>query len=174
MLAYGDNYPDVLSISSIAAEMQYPILLVQKDGLSDAVKNEIAAIKPSKVYIIGGEGVIGSTVENQVTQTTSLDKANIVRIAGVDRYETSLAIAQYFNLSGQGVCIATGNNFPDAMAGSVYAANHNAPIILADGGLSDQVINYLTSKNLNGAILFGGEAVVSKEIEKQLGQLMRK
>jgi len=60
------------------------------------------------------------------------------------------------------------------MAGSVYAANHNAPIILADGGLSDQVINYLTSKNLNGAILFGGEAVVSKEIEKQLGQLMGK
>ena len=100
MLAYGDNYPDVLSISSIAAEMQYPILLVQKDGLSDAVKNEIAAIKPSKVYIIGGEGVIGSIVENQVTQITSLDKANIVRIAGVDRYETSLAIAQYFNLSG--------------------------------------------------------------------------
>lgn len=173
VLAYGENYPDALSISSIAAEMQYPILLVQKDGLSDAVKNEIAAIKPTKVYIIGGEGVIGATVESQVAQITSLDKANIVRIAGADRYETSLAVAQYFNLSGN-VCIATGNNFPDALAGSVYAANHNAPIILADGSLSDQVMNYLKTRKLTGATIFGGEAVVSKDIEQQMVQMIGK
>lgn len=90
--------------------------IVRKDGLSDAVKNEIAAIKPAKVYIIGGEGVISTTVESQVAQITSLDRANIVRIAGTDRYATSLAVAQYFNLAGQNVCIATSNNFPDALA----------------------------------------------------------
>jgi putative cell wall-binding protein len=174
VLAYGENYPDALSVSSIAAEMQYPILLVQKDGLSDAVKNEIAAIKPSKVYIIGGEGVIIATVESQVTQITSLDKTKIIRIAGEDRYATSLAVAKYFDLSGQSVCVATGNNFPDALAGSVYAANHNAPIILADGSLSDQILNYLKVKKLTGASIFGGEAVVSKDIEQQLGQLMGK
>ncbi|WP_170932676.1 bacterial Ig-like domain-containing protein [Desulfosporosinus sp. FKB] len=174
VLVNGENYPDVLSISSIAAENQYPILLVQKDGISDGVKNEIAAIKPSKVYIIGGEGVISSAVESQVEQVTSLDKANIVRIAGQDRYDTSLAVAQYFNLSGQSVCITTGNNFQDALAGSVYAANHNTPIILADGSLSDQVVNYLKSKKLTGATLFGGEAVVGKSIEQQLNQLIGK
>lgn len=173
VLAYGENYPDALSISSLAAEMQYPILLVQKDGLSDAVKNEISALKPSKVYIIGGEGVISTAVESQVAQVTSLSKTNIVRIAGKDRYETSLAVAQYFNLSGN-VCVATGSNFPDALAGSVYAATHNAPIILADGSLSDQVMNYLKGKKLTGATLFGGEAVVSKDIEQQLRQLMGK
>ena len=171
VLAYGENYPDALSISSIAAGMQSPILLVQKDGISDIIKQEIAKIKPAKIYIIGGEGVIGATVENQVAQITSLDKTNIVRIAGVDRYETSLAVAQYFNLTGN-VCIATGNNFPDALAGSVYAANHNAPIILADGNLSDQVMNYLKSKKLTGATIFGGEAVISKDIKQQLGQLI--
>lgn len=174
VLAYGENYPDALSISSIAAEMQYPILLVQKDGLSDAVKQEIAKMKPSKVYIIGGEGVISTAVANQVAQITSPDKTNIVRIAGEDRYETSLAVAKYFNLSGQSVCVATGDNFPDALAGSVYAANHNAPIILADGSLSDQVMNYLQTKKLTGAALFGGEVVVGKDIEQQLGQLMGK
>nr|WP_158408351.1 cell wall-binding repeat-containing protein [Desulfosporosinus fructosivorans] len=46
-----------------------------------------------------------------------------------DRYAISLAVAQYFDLSGQSVCIATGNNFPDALTGSVYAANFDAPII---------------------------------------------
>lgn len=173
VLAYGENYPDALSISSIAAENLYPILLVQKDGLSDVVKSEIAAINPNKVYIIGGEGVISSAVESQVEQLTSLDKTNIVRIAGEDRYDTSLAVAQYFGLSGQSVCIATGSNFPDALAGSVYAANHNTSIILADGNLSDQVMNYLKGKKLTGATIFGGEVVVSKGIEQQLIQLIK-
>nr|WP_083879844.1 cell wall-binding repeat-containing protein [Desulfitobacterium dichloroeliminans] len=68
--------------------------------------------------------------------------------------------------------MATGNNFPDALAGSVYAANHNAPIILADSKLSDQVRTYLKGKKLTGATLFGGEAVVSKNIEQQIRQLM--
>lgn len=56
-------------------------------------------------------------------------------------------------LAGQNVCAATGNNFPDALAGSVYAANHNASIILADGNLSDQVMNYLKDKKLTGAAI---------------------
>ncbi|MGC7870150.1 cell wall-binding repeat-containing protein [Desulfosporosinus sp. SYSU MS00001] len=174
VLAYGDNYPDALSISSIAAENQYPILLVQKDGLSDAVKNEIAAINPSKVYLIGGEGVISAAVENQVEQITTLNKTNIIRIAGQDRYDTSLAVAQYFNLAGQSVCVATGSNFPDALAGSVYAANHNTSIILTDGSLSEQVVNYLKGKKMTGTTIFGGEAVVNKGIEQQLGQLIGK
>ncbi|KLU65791.1 N-acetylmuramoyl-L-alanine amidase LytC precursor [Desulfosporosinus acididurans] len=172
VLAYGGNYPDALSISSIAAENQYPILLVQNDGISDVIKNEIATIKPSKVFIIGGDGVISSAVESQVEQITSLDKSNIIRIAGQDRYATSLAVAQYFNLAGQSICVATGNNFPDALAGSVYAANHNTSIILADGSLSDQVMDYLKNKKLTGATIFGGESVVSKGIEQQLGQLI--
>ena len=97
-----------------------------------------------------------------------------MRIGGADRHETSLAVVQYFNSSGQSVCVATGNNFPDALAGSVYAAIHNALIILADGSLPDQVMNYLKGKKQTGATLFGGEAVVSKYIEQQLGQLMGK
>ncbi len=172
VLVSGGNYPDALSISSVAAQMQLPILLVQNDGISDSVSQEIAAIKPSKVYIIGGEGVISSAVGSQVAQLTGLAQTNIVRIGGADRYATSLAVAQYFNLNGQSVCVATGNNFSDALAGSVYAAEHNAPIILADWSLPDQVVNYMKSRNLTGATIFGGEAAVSKGIEQQLGQLI--
>ncbi len=173
VLVTGENYPDGLSVSSVAAKMQLPILLVQKDGISGAVAQEIAAIKPAKVYIIGGEAAIGTAVANQAAQITGLAQANIVRIGGADRYATCLDVARYFNLGGQNVCVATGDNFPDALAGSVYAANHNAPIILADGSLPDQVMNYLTSQKLAGATIFGGEAVVSKGIEQQVKQLVK-
>ncbi|CEJ07855.1 Cell wall-binding protein, partial [Acididesulfobacillus acetoxydans] len=174
VLVSGENYPDALSVSSVAAQMQLPILLVQRDRISNSVRQEISAIKPGKVYIIGGEGVISAAVENQVAQLTGLAQTNIVRIGGTDRYATSLAVAQYFNLTGQNVCIATGGNFPDALAGSVYAANHNAPIILVGSSLTDQAITYLKTRKLTGAAIFGGEAVVSKDIEQQLQQLIKK
>ncbi len=172
MLVSGENYPDALSISSVADRMKLPILLVQKEGFSDSVSREFAAIKPSKVYIIGGDGVISPAVAKQVAQLTGLAQMNIVRIGGADRYATSLAVAQYFNLAGQSVCVATGGNFPDALVGSVYAAYHNAPIILADGSLSDQVMNYLKTRKITGAAIFGGEAVVGKDVDQQLAQLM--
>ncbi len=171
VLVSGENYPDALSVSSVAAEMQLPILLVENDGLSASVSQEITALKPSKVYIIGGEGVISPALENQVAQLTGLAQADIVRIGGADRYATSLDVAQYFNLGNQ-ICVATGSNFPDALAGSVYAAKYNAAIILADGSLPAQTVNYLKSKNLTGATIFGGEAVVSTGIEQQLQQLI--
>lgn|GEM_PF-4955765 len=86
-------------------------LLVENDGISDAVKRKIAEIKPIRVYIIGGQAVISSVVEDQIAELTPLGKGAIVRPGGVDRYETSLTVANYFKLSGQTVCVATGNNF---------------------------------------------------------------
>ncbi|AET66132.1 cell wall-binding protein [Desulfosporosinus orientis DSM 765] len=172
VLVSGESYSDALSISSVAAQMQLPILLVQKDGVSDTVLQEIATIKPSKVYVIGGQGIISTVVEKQVVQNAGLAQTNITRIGGVDRYETSLAVAQFFfNMNGK-VCIATGNDFSDALAGSAYAANHNATIILVDVKLSDKIMNYLQNGNLTGATIFGGEAVISKGIEQQLRELI--
>ncbi|MBC2727058.1 InlB B-repeat-containing protein [Desulfosporosinus sp.] len=174
VLVNGESYPDALSISSRAGIMQSPILLIQKDGISEEVKAKIVELQPSKVYIIGLEGVISSVAEREVAQITSLAQESIVRIGGTDRYETSLAVAQYFNSEGQTICVATGSNFPDALAGSVYAANVNAPIILVDGSLSEEQIYYLKTLKMTGATLFGGEAVVTKDIEEQLGQLINK
>ncbi|WP_425803383.1 cell wall-binding repeat-containing protein [Desulfitobacterium sp. Sab5] len=174
VLVSGENYPDALSISSSAAVMESPILLVQKDGLSDAVKQEIAAINPAKVFIIGSQGVISTTVENQTAQITGLAQTNIVRIGGADRYETSLAAAKYFDLAGQNVCIATGNDFPDALAGSVYAANYNAVIILVDKTLSDNETAYLKNRKLPGATILGGEGAVSQNVQQQISELMKR
>ncbi|MEA5024114.1 hypothetical protein SDC9_09219 [bioreactor metagenome] len=173
ILAYGGNYPDALSVSSAAAVLQSPILLVEKNGISEGVKDKLTQIKPSKVYIIGLEGVITQQVAEEVAQLTSLKQENIVRIGGTDRYQTSLAVAKYFNLSGKNIGIATGNNFPDALAGSVYAANHNAPMLLLNDTVPGEVMDYLKSRELTGVTLFGGEAVLNAEIEQRLRELIK-
>ncbi|MGI1660501.1 MAG: cell wall-binding repeat-containing protein [Desulfitobacterium sp.] len=166
------NYADALSISSSAAAAQSPILLVEKDGFSAAVRQKITDIKPIKVYLIGGEGVISSKVSHQVREITGLNEDNIIRLGGEDRYATSLAVAKYFNLSGQSTCLATGKNFPDALAGSVYAANYNAPIILVDDNIPDETKEYLKTRNMTGAVIFGGEGVMGKKIEQELSELL--
>jgi putative cell wall-binding protein len=171
VLASGENYPDALAVSSIAAQNQFPILLVQKDGIGDAVNQKIAAIKPSKVYIIGLEGAISEAVESQAAEISGLGAKDIIRIGGADRYATSLAIAEYFNLGSQAVCIATGNDFPDALAGSVYAAKHKAPIILTGRNLSERIADYVKSMKLAKITIFGGEGVVGKDIERTLKEL---
>lgn len=63
VLVSGENYPDALAISSIAAQNQFPILLVQNDGISEVVSQVIAAIKPSKIYFIGLEEAISPAAE---------------------------------------------------------------------------------------------------------------
>jgi putative cell wall-binding protein len=102
------DYADALCISSSAAAVQSPILLVGKDGLSAEVKAKMAAIKSQKVYLIGGEGVLSQTLASQVAEATGLEQSNIIRIGGEDRYATSLEVAQYFNLAGKNACLATG------------------------------------------------------------------
>jgi len=174
VLVYGENFPDALSISSVAAAMQYPIFLVHSDGISDPVKKKIAEINPSRVYVIGLQAVISTAVEDQVSELTTLGKGSIVRIGGVDRFETSLAVAKYFNLSGQNVSVATGILFPDALTGSVYAANTNAPIILADVNFTDNIMDYLKTRNSTGVTIFGGEFVINKGIEQELLQMLPK
>ena len=101
--------------------------------------------------------------------------SGVTRLAGQSRVDTALAIAKAeYPRKVTIVILATADNFPDALAGSVYASNQQAPIILVGGSLPDQVINYLRTKKLSEATIFGGEAVVSQDVEQQLGQLVGK
>ncbi|MEL1134544.1 cell wall-binding repeat-containing protein [Desulfitobacterium sp. THU1] len=168
------SYADALSISSSAAAGDSPILLVGKDKISDAVRQKITEINPIKVYIVGGEGVISAQVADQVAEITGLTSSNIIRLGGENRYATSLAVAKHFSLSGQSVCLATGKNFPDALAGGVFAANYNAPILLVGDTIGNEIINYLKTRQMVGGVIFGGEGVLDKKIEQELSSLIRK
>lgn len=174
VIASGENYPDALSISSIAAVNGYPILLVSKASISDLVIEQLKTINPGKVFITGLQGAVGSSVENQIPQLLGKNANIITRIGGQNRYETSIEIAKYFNLDGNNVCISTGNSFPDAVAGSIYAAKHNSPVILVDRALTEAQKQYIIDRKTTGIAIFGGEGVVNKNIESQLSQIIAK
>ncbi|AHF08052.1 cell wall-binding repeat-containing protein [Desulfitobacterium metallireducens] len=168
VISSGEDYPDALSISSFAAKNGWSILLVNND-LPNVVNDYIQTLKPSKIYITGGPGAVSIEIENKLK--TLFPDSEIVRLDGLDRFETAVKIVQYFNKAPNTIYLASGYNFPDALAGSVLAAKTNAPILLVDPNstqVSNQSLPYLNSLRTSGIkanlISFGGKAIVPEEL----------
>lgn len=133
VLARGDQATDALTGVPLAARVHGPLLLTSPTALDGATRAEIdrATGGPSAsktVYILGGDSAISPGIE------AGLRKAGykVVRYAGADRYGTALAIAASFGATPH-VIVATGTNFPDALAAGPLGAVEDAPIVLSGG-----------------------------------------
>nr|MCR5480802.1 cell wall-binding repeat-containing protein [Ruminococcus sp.] len=121
--------------------------------------------KVENAYVIGGEGVISDDMMKKAAAAVGVDKP--IRIAGANRYDTCIEINDYFanKLSFSTLCVATGNDFPDALAGGPICAISRDPMFLVNGKSSQP---YLTEKQKNllrklrspRLIVFGGTSVV--------------
>ena len=167
-MATGETFADALSISSVADIKGYPILLNNKENLSASVSNDITDIKPTTIYIIGGTGVLSTNIETQIKKLNS--KITIVRLGGSNRYETSMKIMEYFNLTTTTVTVATGLDFPDALSGSVLAARKNCSVLLVDNKDITKQSEFLNKQKITNVIVFGGEGVISNNIAGSLIQ----
>ncbi|MHA7139658.1 cell wall-binding repeat-containing protein [Rossellomorea arthrocnemi] len=124
VVATGQSFADALSIAPIAASLEMPILLTKKNGTSDSVRNYIEESMFEQFYVIGGESAIPEMVAEEFM--------NYERLSGSDRYETNSSIINYFagELNMSTPFIATGKNYPDALAGSALAAVEGNPVVL--------------------------------------------
>lgn len=159
-IAVGTNFADALSASAYAASEGWPILLTTTDAIPNATSRAISNMGISQCYVIGGTSVISDAVLNKLPGAR--------RISGSDRYGTAIALAQEFWPSPcQHACIATGVDFPDAVAGGVLAAKFNSGVLLVRGNQSapnQAVQDFLIAKNLHAADIFGGASAVSDDI----------
>ena len=76
-------------------------------------------------------------------------------------------------LTGENVCVAKGLDFPDALAGGVYAALTKSPMILADKALNAAVTEYLSGSKATKVVVFGGTGAVSDDIVTQVYKCLR-
>lgn len=156
VLASGQNFPDALSIASIAAAKQMPILLTTAKTLPDSVKSYINTYGAPKSYIIGGISVISSSAAAMLP--------NQKRLSGSDRYETNLAVVNEFinELNFSSVYLATGRDFADALGGSAAAAKISAPLILTDNNVyKAQSLFKSKYEYISGLKVLGGTGVIS-------------
>jgi len=167
-VATGYDYPDALVTVPVAAQTGGPILLTAPWGLSLSVRQEILRLDPSEVVIIGGEGAVGSEVEE------ALDDLGIPvrRIAGADRYTTAVLVSHESPGESTDVFIAVGTNFPDALAGGPVAAAVGAPVLLvAPSAIPTSTGSALTSLRPDRVLVLGGTGAVSEDLDDELASL---
>jgi len=169
VLATGENYPDALAGVELADYVGGPLLLTQKNSLTTATKDELASLAATTVYLLGGTSAISSSVET----TLSGLGYTVTRLSGADRYATAVEIAKqaYTASSVTTAFVATGLNFPDALAAAGAARANSAPLLLVkENSIPSATANYLaTLTSLSNIYVIGGTAVVSSSVATSLG-----
>ncbi|RXI37684.1 hypothetical protein DP129_12875 [Clostridium tetani] len=158
----GLGFADALSMAPIAANKQMPILLTEKENLPLEVKEFIGKSSYEKSYVIGGEGVVSSTVEKGLK--------NPKRLFGNSRYDTNAEILkEFFNTANlENIYLAAGSNYPDALSGSALASKTSSPIVLVSNKIETSVMSFIKDCKFKNVIILGGSAVVSDDVAKSI------
>lgn len=157
ILVSGEDYPDALTAAPLSKKYNAPILLTQSVGINGMVLGEIKRLNAKNIIILGGPAVVS---ENTVNVLKNMG-VNCTRIYGKDRYETSVKVAKTVGISN-GIFIASGAGFADAVSAGPIAASRQMPIILTSSKkLPDVVRNYVRENKDSTYYVVGGNASVN-------------
>lgn len=163
VLVSGENYPDALCSAPLAYKYNAPILLTPKNSLDSQTKAELARLNVKRVLLIGGVNVISADTEQAVKNMG----ITVTRLAGSDRYDTSLKIAQAIGATTQAV-LTSGDNFPDVLSVAPIAAIKGMPVLLTpNNSISGSLKAYLQN-SVQKTYVLGGSSVVGDSVFNQL------
>ena len=175
IIADSGNYPDALTATVLAHVLDCPILLNNTRYLEDDVAQEIVRLGATEVIIVGGHKSISENVKSQLAK---YDQNKVQRIWGRDRYVTSSELAyEIQRLTGKvnKAIIASGEDFPDALATAPLGSKEIAPILLVTRNQMDKKVSKaLKDLNIKRVYVAGGQNSVSKKLEAQLPQVIRR
>lgn len=161
VVARGDDFADALAGGALAVRNEGVLLLVNPAGDSEATKKALNAYnKQVRILAAGGPaadalGKVGGLVYEKAV--------------GADRYETAVILAKKYFGSLSGAVLASGVNYPDALAVSVPAGKSGKPVLLTrpaelpasvKGFLADNR-GELASNPLN---VIGGPAAIAEDV----------
>jgi putative cell wall-binding protein len=163
LVASGAAFPDALAAGPMAFSNGLPILLTSPTSLSPSVPRSIQDLGIARVVILGGEGAVSSAVATQLA-----GYADVQRIAGVDRFDTSSKVARFeidaLGFSNTQLLLTSGLQFPDALAAGPLGGVAHIPVLLAFGdGLREATQAHLDAykDTLVALLALGGTGAIS-------------
>ena len=159
-------YADALSAGPLASVMELPSLLTTTDYLHGATEAYLEEAGVSQVTLIGGEAAIGSEVEQ-----TLLDKGmTVTRIAGDNRWHTSILVANAMGIldaaDANRLILTEGGNIDAPLwsagfAAAAHGAVYQSPVILADGPLlPPETISFIGDGLISNALRLSNEPLI--------------
>lgn len=166
----GDAFADALAVSPAAYTQGMPVLLTTPTRLAAPAAAFLESNDVTQVVVAGGTSAVSSGV---ATALTALNGGTTVvtRQAGANRYATARMVAEYSVARGWNtwsfVGVATGTNFPDALAGGIGAGRMGGVLLLTDPkALSADCKNALVANvaSVDRVAVFGGTGAVSAAV----------
>lgn len=168
-LATGQDFPDALVLSALAARENAPLLLTRQGELPTVTEAFLTSAAYDDLYAAGGTATISDAV---LTEAAGLGGATATRYAGADRYETAADILAQFPAEGR-VMVATGETFPDALTAVPVAGRTGAGIALSrtdevPANVMTEIERLTTGFSFPMISIVGGEASLSQSVYDQL------
>ncbi len=162
----GMDFPDALTGGPAAATLDAPILLTDPTWLPDSTMAEIRRLAPDRIVVLGGPSAVSDAVYGVLSGLAP----QIERVSGLTRYATAAMVAAtFFPTEADVVYIATGQNFPDALAGAAAAVQDRAPVLLVlPDAIPVEIRSQLERLSPNRIILLGGTSAISTAVEQEL------
>lgn len=160
-VATGGGYADALAAAPAAAKLDAPVILApnERGAYLNAATKALGDLKATKLHIAGGTGVISKNVQQALAE----GGRSVQRYAGGDRYGTAAAILKgHFSGKIPGLFWASGQNFPDALAGAAAAGATGSALALSIPRCVPPVIGAETKKiSSSSTVLLGGRWVLT-------------
>lgn len=180
ILVSGSVYPDGLAASALAKQENADIVLVPPTGLGSEQIAAIVRENPQTVWILGGPQAIPTSVETQLTTSTSLggaglDSSRIERVFGATRYDTAVEVSKRIDtiayLAAQPTAIIVrGDSFADAViagpaAFGITGGIGSHPVFLVNRDtIPAGVVEQLRARQITNVLVVGGTSVVSEAV----------
>jgi putative cell wall-binding protein len=169
-VATGHGFADALAAGPAAIVARGPVLLTDPGALPQATRDEVARLQPGRIFIVGGTGVVSSAVAQELQAFTSQP---VTRLAGSDRWSTAVAVSATFFSTPPSVYLATGVDFPDALAAVPAAGRAGSPLLLVlRSSVPPATSNELGRLWPARTWLVGGTGVVGDEVVNHINGLL--
>lgn len=175
VVARWDLFMDAMSSTGLAGALDAPIVLTDRDGLSEAAAKVVRDLGATKAYVIGGTGALSAKVDEGLE---AAGVSFVERVYGEWAWETSVECAKRIeehggNASGDAI-VAMSTNFQDALSISSFAYAYGVPIFLETDAARGRVLTddaLARVKALEGTVYVPGGtgAVPEASVEGVLG-----
>ena len=164
ILAGSQAWVDALVSAPLARKNDAPLLLTPTNQLLPSVKDELQALQPKKIILVGGSGAISGQIEENLK--TIYGSNNVTRIWGADRYGTATEIAKVVGVgTNKTLFLVNGEAAPDALSAASIAATLGQPILLTPkSGIPQTVSDFLQNNSIQLLHVVGGTGVVPDKI----------
>lgn len=163
-VATGNSFPDSLSAGAAAGHLDWPLLLVDPyRQVRAATIGSIDALGVERVRITGSTATLPSAIAGQFVDAGF----TVSRLGGVDRFATSAIItASAFDAPVATAWLASGENYPDALAGAAVAGATDVPLLITRSQcVPERVHDELERLQVSSVKLIGGEPSLSPAVE---------